>query len=128
MGKKSAHTGMSPKDRSINLMDKFIRRNENRNRDMPFVSAIRKDSNISIDQWPLKDQIEYWDSRTDKDRFTDKYPVYSFWIDAVQSISKVHPQTFTDWTFKLKPRFQELYDTKVSPKETMIELRKLGVY
>ena len=75
MGKKSAHTGMSPKDRSINLMDKFIRRNENRNRDMPFVSAIRKDSNIPIDQWPLKDQIEYWNGRTDKDRFTDKYPV-----------------------------------------------------
>ena len=128
MGKKSAHTGMSPKDRSINLMDKFIRRNENRNRDMPFVSAIRKDSNIPIDQWPLKDQIEYWNGRTDKDRFTDKYPVYSFWIDAVQSISNVHPQTFTDWTAKLKPRLQELYDTKVSPKETMIELRKLGVY
>ena len=128
MGKKSAHTGMSPKDRSINLMDKFIRRNENRNRNMPFVSAIRKDSNIPIDQWPLKDQIEYWNSRTDKDRFTDKYPVYSFWIDDVQSISKVHPQTFTDWTVKLKPRLQELYDTKVSPKETMIELRKLGVY
>lgn len=128
MGKKSAHTGLSPKDRSINLMDKFIRRNENRNRDMPFVSAIRKDPNIPVDQWPLKDQIEYWNGRTDKDRFADKYPVYSFWIADVQSISKVHPQTFTDWTAKLKPRLQELYDTKVSPKETMIELRKLGVY
>jgi hypothetical protein len=62
MGKKSAHTGMSPKDRSINLMDKFIRRNENRNRDLPFVSGIRKDSNIPLNMWPLKDQIEYWDS------------------------------------------------------------------
>lgn len=128
MGKKSAHTGMSPKDRSINLMDKFITRNENRNKNLPVLSGIRKDPNIPLNMWPLKDQIEYWDSRTDKDRFADKYPVYSFWIDEVQSISKIHPQTFTDWTVKLKPRLHELYDNKVSPKETMSELRKLGVY
>lgn len=128
MGKKSAHTGMSPKDRSINLMDKFITRNENRNKNLPVLSGIRKDPNIPLNMWPLKDQIEYWDSRTDKDRFVDKYPVYSFWIDEVQSISKIHPQTFTDWTVKLKSRLHELYDNKVSPKETMSELRKLGVY
>ena len=59
MGRKAAHSGMSPKDRSINLMDKFIARNDRRNRDNPFVSAIRKDPNIPISMWPLKDQIEY---------------------------------------------------------------------
>ena len=65
MGKKSAHTGLSPKDRSINLMDKFITKNANRMKDQPVLSAIRKDPNIPIHMWPLKDQIEYWDSRTD---------------------------------------------------------------
>ena len=28
MGKKAAHSGESPKDRSINMMDKFITRND----------------------------------------------------------------------------------------------------
>ena len=72
MGRKSAHTGMSPKDRSINLMDKFISRNQKRQEGNPFLSAIRKDPNISVDMWPLKDQIEYWENRTDADRFNDK--------------------------------------------------------
>ena len=30
MGRKSAHTGESPKDRSINIMDKFITKNMNK--------------------------------------------------------------------------------------------------
>ena len=30
MGKKAAHSGESPKDRSINMMDKFITRNDRR--------------------------------------------------------------------------------------------------
>ena len=128
MGKKSAHTGMSPKDRSINLMDKFIRRNENRNRDMPFVSAIRKDSNIPIDQWPLKDQIEYWNGRTDKDRFADKYPVYSFWITEVEQLSKVHPTFFASKILKLIDMVKEMYEKKTFPKEAVSILKKHGMY
>jgi hypothetical protein len=128
MGKKSAHTGMSPKDRSINLMDKFITRNQNKNKDMPFRSAIRKDPNIPIDQWPLKDQIEYWENRTDADRFDTSYPIYSYWIDAVRQTSKVHPTFFADCTLKLKPMLQEMYDNKVSVREAVTELRKHGVY
>ena len=87
MGRKSAHTGMSPKDRSINIMDKFITRNQNKQKDQPFRSAIRKDPNIPIHMWPLKDQIEYWENRTDADRFNDTYPVYSFWISEVEKLS-----------------------------------------
>jgi hypothetical protein len=49
MGKKSAHTGESPKDRSINIMDKFITRNQNREKHQPFRSGIRKDPNIPIE-------------------------------------------------------------------------------
>ena len=128
MGKKSAHTGMSPKDRSINLMDKFIRRNENRNRNMPFVSAIRKDSNIPIDQWPLKDQIEYWNTRTDTDRFDDVYPTYSYWIAAVEKLTNVHVTYFNDRTLSIKSDLTAMFDTKIVPKDAVVELRKLGIY
>ena len=48
MGRKSAHSGMSPKDRSINLMDKFIQRNDRRNKDNPILPSIRKDAAIPI--------------------------------------------------------------------------------
>jgi hypothetical protein len=128
MGKKSAHTGESPKDRSINIMDKFITRNQNREKHQPFKSGIRKDPNNPIHMWPLKDQIEYWENRTDADRFNDTYPVYSFWIIEVQKLSKVHPTFFTDKTLSLKPRLLEMYETKVMPKEAVTELRKHGIY
>lgn len=128
MGRKSAHSGMSPKDRSINLMDKFIQRNDRRNKDNPVLPAIRKDAGIPINLWPLKDQIEYWDSRTAKDKFDDKYPTYSYWIDSVQTISNVHPRTFSDWTLKLKPKLLEFFNSKMIPKDAVLELRKLGIY
>jgi hypothetical protein len=128
MGRKSAHTGMSPKDRSINIMDKFITRNQNKQKDQPFRSAIRKDPNIPIYMWPLKDQIEYWENRTDADRFDDTYPVYSFWISEVEKLSKVHPTFFADKTLPMKPRLLEMYETKVLPKDAVSELRKHGVY
>ena len=71
MGRKSAHTGESPKDRSINIMDKFITKNMNKEKYQVQKSGRRKDPNIPIYMWPLKDQIEYWESRTDADRFND---------------------------------------------------------
>ena len=48
MGRKSAHTGMSPKDRSAMIMDKFISKNIRREVGQPFKSGIRKDPNIPI--------------------------------------------------------------------------------
>jgi hypothetical protein len=128
MGKKSAHTGMSPKDRSINLMDKFISRNQKRQEGKPILSAIRKDPNISVDMWPLKDQIEYWENRTDVDRFNDKYSSYSTWYSDVKAQSGVHRETFMDFTSKLKVEMQEMFDKKMSPKEAVLALRKHGVY
>jgi hypothetical protein len=128
MGRKSAHTGESPKDRSINIMDKFISKNMNREKNQPFKSARRKDPDIPIHMWPLKDQIEYWDNRTDADRFDDKYPVYSFWISDVQALSKVHSSFFNDQALKLKTMLQEMYDEKTMPKDAVAVLRKHGVY
>jgi hypothetical protein len=128
MGKKSAHTGMSPKDRSINLMDKFISRNAKREANMPFRSACRKDPNIPVDQWPLKDQIEFWANRTSADYFNETYPAFSYWIDAVQKHSKVHTTFFNDCAVKLKPMLLEMYDNKTTVKDAVSELRKHGVY
>ena len=128
MGKKSAHTGMSPKDRSINIMDKFISKNTKNESFKPRLPAIRKDPNLPIHMWPLKDQIEYWDTRSASEWFSDKYPVYSYWIDDVQKQSGVHPTFFTDQALKLKTMLQEMFDSCTDPKETVRQLRKHGVY
>lgn len=128
MGRKSAHTGMSPKDRSAMIMDKFISKNIKREQGMPFRSGIRKDPNIPIHMWPLQDQIEYWESRTDADRFADKYPVYSFWIDDVKQLSKVHPTFFASKILKLTDIVKEMYEKKTFPKEAVSILKKHGMY
>ena len=122
MGRKSAHSGMSPKDRSINLMDKFIQRNDRRNKDNPILPSIRKDAAIPINMWPLKDQIEYWNSRTDTDRFNDVYPTYSYWIDAVEKLTNVHPSFFNDRIIPLKPELTAMFNTKITPKDAVVEL------
>ena len=128
MGRKSAHSGMSPKERSINLMDKFISRNANREKDMPRLPERRKDKNVPINLWPLSDQIEYWQARTDADQFDDEYKVYSTWYDEVKQRSGIYPQTFLDFTAKLKPEMIEMWKNKIVPKTALLELRKLGVY
>jgi hypothetical protein len=128
MGKKSAHTGMSPKDRSAILMDKFITRNLKRNENAPVLSGIRKDPNIPIHMWPLQDQIEYWENRTDKDRFDDKYPVYSYWIDEVKKLSKVHPTFFLGKINKLGDMVKKMYESKTFPKDAVSILKTHGLY
>lgn len=128
MGRKSAHSGMSPKDRSINLMDKFIQRNDRRNKDNPILPAIRKDHSIPINLWPLKDQIEYWNTRTATDRFDDVYPTYSYWIAAVEKLTNVHVTYFNDRTLSIKSDLTAMFDTKIVPKDAVVELRKLGIY
>lgn len=128
MGRKSAHSGMSPKDRSINLMDKFITRNANREKDKPKLPARRKDKDIPVNLWPLKDQIEYWANRTDADRFDEDYSAYSTWYDEVKRRSGVYPQTFLDFTAKLKSEMREMWENKMPPRAAILELRKKGVY
>jgi hypothetical protein len=128
MGKKSAHSGESPKDRSINMMDKFITKNINRDKSKPKLPARRKDPNVPIDLWPLKDQIEYWETRTSDDRFNETYTCYSTWYDEIKKHSGLYPSTFIDFTFRLKDRMHEMYEQKIFPRHAMRELRKLGVY
>tara|TARA_B100000927_G_C16447372_1_gene462365 strand:+ start:863 stop:1249 length:387 start_codon:yes stop_codon:yes gene_type:complete len=128
MGKKAAHSGESPKDRSVNMMDKFITRNERRIKHHDRLPARRKSPDVPFHMWPLKDQIDHVENRTDEDRFTENYPAYSYWIDAVQKKSKVHPRTFTDWTLKLKTDLHEMYNKKTAVRDTVEFLRKRGIY
>lgn len=128
MGRKSAHTGMSPKDRSALIMDKFISKNIKREQGMPFKSGIRKDPSIPIHMWPLQDQIEYWENRTDSDRFLDKYPVYSYWITEIKQLSKVHPTFFDAKINKLKDLVTEMWEKKTFPKDAVSTLKKHGLY
>lgn len=128
MGKKSVHTGISPKDRSSNLMDKFISANDRRTQHLPKLPGRRKDPSVPLDLWPLKDQIEYWENRTDADRFDDKYASYSTWYEMMKHASGVYPSTFLDLTAHLKTEMRTMWENKMFPKEAMRELRKLGVY
>ena len=128
MGKKSAYSGESAKDRSINLMDKFISRTTNREKHLAKLPARRKDANVPVNLWPLKDQLEYWSSRTDADRFDEQYSAYSIWYDAVKELSGVYPRTFLDFTSALKPQMKSMWESKMYPKEAVRELRKKGVY
>lgn len=128
MGKKSAYSGESAKDRSINIMDKFISRNENKTKHQQRLPARRKDSNIPVNLWPLKDQLEYWENRTDADRFDEQYSAYSTWYAAVKLQSGLYHQTFVDFCSKLKPEMHQMWESKTSPKDAVSRLRKLGVY
>lgn len=128
MGKRSVYSGESAKDRSINLMDKFITKNANREKNHPILPARRKDPNIALELWPLKDQIEYWETRTDADRFDEQYSAYSTWYDDLKQRSGVYPATFLDFTSKLKTEMREMWERKMHPKHAIIELRKKGVY
>jgi hypothetical protein len=128
MGKRSVYSGESPKDRSTNIIDKFITKNANKIKNQPILPGRRKDPNVPIDLWPLKDQIAYYENRTDADKFDERYSVYSTWYNAVKERSGLYHQTFTDFISKLKPEMQSMWERKLSPKEAVLELRKKGVY
>jgi hypothetical protein len=130
MGRKSAYVGESAKDRSINLMDKFIKRSENKNQIVKDLPIRRKDPNIPINLWPVKDQIEYYENRSDAQKFDELYSNYSNWISTVKTSSGIYSRTFDEFiTMKnLKPYLQELFQNKTLPKQAVYELRKHGVY
>ena len=128
MGKKGAYSGMSPKDVSILAMDRFIQRNDRKRSGKKPLPARRKDENIPLHMWPLKDQIEYWENRSEEDRFLDQYPSYGLWLLKVKELSGVYPETFLDFTSKIKPEIRALYDSYTMPKMAVLELRKYGVY
>jgi hypothetical protein len=130
MGRKSAYVGESAKDRSINLMDKFIKRSDNKKQVQPNLPARRKDPNVPIDLWPFEDQIEYYNNRSSAEIFNESYSAYSTWYSTVKQQSGVYHRTFDEFITArdLKPSLVEMWEQKTLPKDAVYQLRKLGVY
>ena len=88
MAKKTT-IGESPKDRSMNIIDKFIKREERKNRHKEILHGRRKSKDVPIDMWPLKDQIEYWENQSDEQKFDRKYGSYIDWLDTVKRYYRI---------------------------------------
>ena len=126
---KKATIGDSPKDRSMNIIDKFIRREERKNRHKEILPARRKAKDVPIDLWPIKDQIEYWENQTDEQKFNRKYKSYIDWLDTVKELTGYPDRSFMDMVTPKnnKERIRELYSQKVLPKDAYQKLIKEGI-
>ncbi len=128
MGKRSVHTGMSPKDISINAMDKFISRND-RKRDDEFQRLGRyRHEDQPVDLWPLPDQIEHYDRNRASIVFHLDYPSYSVWRDEVMDATRVYPSTFITFITPHRELMKTMYASQTSVREAADRLRNLGVY
>jgi hypothetical protein len=128
MGKKAAHTGMSPKDISVNAMDKFISRNDRR-RNIEFQRLGRyRHEDQPVELWPLTDQINYYEQNSTSIKFKHEYPSYSIWRDAVMDASKVYPSTFTTFITPHRELMRTMYANQTSVREAVDRLRSIGVY
>ena len=125
MGKRG-YQGDSPKDRATNIMDKFIQRSDRKAAQQEIKPLRRKDPNIPMELWPLKDQIEYWDNRTPEQIFRYKY-TYSSWYNEVLDKSGMYPITFRDCVAKHKSRLQELFNQCTSTREAVSTLQKENI-
>jgi len=130
MGRKAAYTGESASDRATNIMDKFIKRNNNKNQVLQNSTARQKDPNVPINLWPFKDQIEYYNNRSAADIFDESYSSYSTWYTIVRKKSGIYHRTFDEFiAFRnLKPALREMWEQKTEPNDTVYQLKKLGVY
>ena len=116
---RKGYQGESPSDRSINIMDKFIRKNEQRkNREVT-----KSNEPKPMNQWSLKEQLEFWDNITPEQRFDLDWTSYSVWIKEIQRLTGCFNPTFTDLALKHKNEFTKLFDSKISPKDALRKLR-----
>jgi len=130
MSKKSVYTGESAKDRSINLMDKFIKRSDSKKQLQQNLPARRKDPSIPVNLWPTKDQVEYYNNRSAADKFDENYSAYSTWYSTVKQQSGVYHRTFDEFVTDrdMKPLMVDMWEQKTMPKDAVYQLKKLGVY
>ncbi len=128
MAKKTT-IGESPKDRSMNIIDKFIKREERKNRHKEILPGRRKAKDVPIDMWPLKDQIEYWENQSDEQKFDRKYGSYIDWLDNVKDITGYPDRSFMDMISPKnnKERLRELYSLKILPKQAYQMLIKENI-
>ena len=91
MGKRGGYHGVSPADKSINAMDKFIRKSERVQQSNE--QSGKKISAEDLERQSLKEQLDYYNNRTEADIFDEKYPAYSYWttkFDLNQVYTHVH--------------------------------------
>tara|TARA_R110002012_G_scaffold275923_3_gene462666 strand:- start:138 stop:527 length:390 start_codon:yes stop_codon:yes gene_type:complete len=124
---KKATIGMSPKDRSMNIIDKFIQRSDKKEKYKERLPARRKAKDVPMDLWPLKDQIEYWENQTTAQKFDRKYTSYIDWFYMLEEISGQYHTTFIDQVSNHKERLTELFNTKMLPRDALELLRKEGI-
>jgi hypothetical protein len=126
---KKATIGDSPKDRSMDIMDKFIKRQERKNKHKELLPGRRKAKDVPIDMWPLKDQIEYWENQTAEQKFDRKYSSYIDWLDTIKEITGYPDRSFMDMISPVKhrERMKEVYAQKVLPKQAYQMLLKENV-
>ena len=124
---KKATIGASPKDRSMDIMDKFIKRQERKDKHKELLPARRKAKDVPMDLWPLKDQLEYWDNISPSQKLDRKYKNYIDWIDKLKSLTDYPDSTILDMMSGHKDRIKELFNTKTLPKEALQILRKEGI-
>ena len=124
---KKATIGASPKDRSMDIMDKFIKRQERKDKHKELLPARRKAKDVPMDLWPLKDQLEYWDNISPSKKFDRKYKNYIDWLDKLKSLTDYPDSTILDMMSGHKDRIKELFNTKTLPKEALQILRNEGI-
>ncbi len=126
---KKATIGDSPKDRSMDIMDKFIKRQERKNKHKELLPGRRKAKDVPIDMWPLKDQIEYWENQSAEQKFDRKYSSYIDWLDTIKEITGYPDRSFMDMISPVKhrERMKEVYDQKVLPKQAYQLLLKENI-
>jgi len=126
---KKATIGASPKDRSMDIMDKFIKREEKKNRHKEILPARRKAKDVPIDLWPLKDQIAYWENQSPAQKFDRKYNSYIDWLDTIKDLVGYPDTSFNDMISPAahKERLRELFSQKSLPKDAYSLLQKEGI-
>ena len=126
---KKATIGDSPKDRSMDIMDKFIKRQEKKDKYKELLPGRRKSKDVPIDMWPLQDQIEYWENQTPEQKFDRKYGSYIDWMDTLKDLTGYPDSSFIDMISPIgnKERMRELFDQKVLPKQAQQTLQKEGI-
>jgi hypothetical protein len=126
---KKATIGDSPKDRSMDIIDKFIKREEKRNKHKERLPGRRKSKDVPIDLWPLQDQIDYWDNQTPEQKFDRKYKNYIDWMDKLRDLTGYPDSSFNDMVSPTshKERLKEIFSQKVLPKDAYRILQKEGI-
>lgn len=116
---RKGYQGESPSDRSINIMDKFIKKNERRR---------QRNDNVDLEPkpmscWSLKEQLEFWENITPAQQFELDWTSYSKWLREIQILTGCYNTTFTDLALKHATEFKSLYDSKINPKDALRKLR-----